>query len=392
MPRYPALSRTAHGLSAGVYTSLLEVARQSGAELFPLNVGDTYLPPPACARCDGLRTEDLPGLHNYAPVQGEPALLRAIARDLEARARPVPISRIQVTAGATSGLDLICRSLLAAGDEVIVLAPYWPLIRGIVCAAGAVPVELPFFTQLREPDFDLERALAQAVSPRTTAIYVNSPHNPTGVVLAPHEIDALARFAARHDLWVISDEAYERLRFVRDQAPAVWLHPLLAPRSVVAHTLSKSHGLAGARVGFVHGPEAAMPAIRDLQTYATYCAARPMQQLAAQALASPEGEAWIRQARQRYHDAARKTTALLALPCPESGTFVLFDTRPYLRAGEHPMDLMVRAARAGVVLTPGAATGQAFAGHARLCFTSVAPDTLDRALAALHAVLYDGPG
>jgi N-succinyldiaminopimelate aminotransferase len=386
MPRYPHLSHAADGLSAGVYTSLLGLAQAHAPEIFALNVGDTYLAPPLCARSESLRCEDLPGLHNYASVRGEPALLAAIERDLAARERHVPAERLQVTSGATSGLDIISRAVLQSGDEVLVLAPYWPLIRGIISSKGALAVEVPFFDRLRDPGFDPERALEAAITPRTVAIYVNMPHNPTGVVLREDEIALIARVIEKHELWLFSDEAYESLSFGEDVAP-IWKHPGLRERSFVAHTFSKSHGIAGARVGFVHGPQLGFEGLIGLQTFTTYCAARPMQIAAARALASEEGRAWNRSARQAYREAAAKTARVLGLAIPESGTFVCFDTRRFLRDGESPASFLERLARAGVVLTPGASIGRDYADWARLCFTSVAPAVLDRALTVLASEL-----
>lgn len=387
MPRYPGLSSAHLGLSSSVYTSLLALAKTHAPEVFALNVGDTYRLPAVTARSEALHSEQLDRLYNYADVRGEPQLIDAIVADLAARDRPVSRERIQVTSGATSGLDIACRSLLAPGDEVIVLAPFWPLVRGIVSAAGAVPVELPFFTELRKPGFDIRAALAGVLSERTVALYVNHPHNPTGVVLTRGEISIIAQLCAEHDLWLLSDEAYERLHFGDEPPPALWCHPLLRERSVVAHTLSKSFGLAGARLGYLHGPEAAMQAISGLQTYSTYCAARPMQLLGAAALCSAEGASWLREARQLYAAAAALTAATLGIAPPESGTFLLFDTRPFLQSGETPAELLARCARAGVVLTPGAATGSAYGDFARLCFTALPPAALSRALSVLKKTL-----
>ncbi|HEX6244006.1 MAG TPA: pyridoxal phosphate-dependent aminotransferase, partial [Polyangiales bacterium] len=272
MPRYPGLSSAHQGLSANVYTSLLGLAEAHAPELFPLHVGDTYRAPALTLSQVSAQDGSEPRLYTYAPVRGEPQLLAAIERDLARRERPVPRERIQVTAGATSGLDLICRTLLRAGDEVIVLAPFWPLIRGIVSAAGGVAVELPFFTELRKPGFDLRAALEGALTPRSVALYVNHPHNPTGVVLRPEEQRQLAEFVAAHGLWLISDEAYERLAFAPEPPTALWREPAVRERALVAHTFSKSYGVAGARVGFVHGPEPVVEALAGLQTYATYCA------------------------------------------------------------------------------------------------------------------------
>jgi N-succinyldiaminopimelate aminotransferase len=389
MPRPPHVTRVSQGLSPNVYTSLLALAERHASEVFPLYVGDTHLLPPNCARAEHLRTDDLPGLHNYAPVRGEPALLEAIVDDLRERGIPVERDHIQVTAGATSGLDIACRVLFEAGDEVIVLAPYWPLFRGIVQASGARIIEVPCYTELTKPDFDLARALSSVVSERTAGIYVNHPNNPTGVVLSASQIEVLADFAETHDLWVVSDAAYAQLSFA-DTAPiSLARHPRLRERTLTAHTFSKCFGMAGARVGFLHGPPDVMAGIRGLQAFTTYCAPRPMQVAVTRALRSGEGAAWIASAREQYREAAARCARALSVPVPQSGTFVFFDTRPFLRPRETAADWLERCARAGVVLTPGEATGAAYADWARLCFTCVPLATLDRALAVLSEQLSD---
>jgi N-succinyldiaminopimelate aminotransferase len=388
MPRYPRFSQVADGLSSLVYTSLLGLAHESGKEVFLLNVGDTHLEPAACASVSALAEARFAGIHRYAEVRGEPALLDAIVHDLTARGRAVPRERIQVTPGGTSGLDLACRTLIKPGDEVILLAPYWPLIRGILSACGAVVRELPFFSALRQPGFDLRGTLESVLSERTVAIYVNSPNNPSGIVLNEAEIDTLARFVSGHDLWLLSDEAYERLHYTAEPPPAVWLHSALNQRALVMHTLSKSYGISGERVAYLHGPAEVMSALAGLSTFTNYCAARPMQIAAARVLASAEGEQWVREARKSYQHAAARTAQVLRIAQPESGTFAFFDTRPLRRDGETAHQLLERVARAGVVLTPGVAAGRDYADWARLCFTAVPPPMLERALATLQSVLY----
>jgi N-succinyldiaminopimelate aminotransferase len=383
MPRYPSLSSCARGLSAQVYTSLLKVAQASGNEVFALNVGDTFSPPPVAASPPrGSRRGPL----GYTDVRGMPALLDAIVERGSAEGLPLSREGLVVTQGATSGLDLTARVLLSPGDEVLILAPFWPLIRGIVSAASAVPVEVPFFDRLAEPDFDARRVLEAAITPRTVAVYVNSPNNPTGAVLDAAQLDILADVATAHDLWVINDTAYARLSHVPVQA--LTLHPRLASRTITAHTYSKTYGLAGARIGYLHAASSAVESLLNLQCYATYCAARPSQELVTRVLRDPASEEWLAGIREEYREAGLHTANVLGMPPPNSGTFVLFDTRRFRRAQESCADFLTRAAQAGLVLTPGIATGSAYAEYARLCFTCVPKDTLTRALAVLTRVLY----
>jgi N-succinyldiaminopimelate aminotransferase len=294
-----------------------------------------------------------------------------------------------VVPGATAGLSIACNALLDPGEEVLLPAPFWPLIRGIIAARGAHAVQVPFFDRLGDAAFDPERALEQAVTERTVALYVNTPHNPTGRVLQPAVLDAMVRVARRHDLWLLCDQAYEDLWYGPEPPEPVWARPDVRDRAVAFHTLSKSHGLAGGRIGWVHGPAPAMAAIRDLQTFQTYCAARPMQVAAACALR--EGSAWLSEARASYREAGARAARVLGLPAPEGGTFLFFDASPHLGPGaQDSLPFLERCLDAGVMLTPGASCGDAYARWARLSFTAVPPEDLVAALTLLDGVL-SGP-
>jgi aspartate/methionine/tyrosine aminotransferase len=145
MPRHPDLSPTTRTLSARVYSALLDRARARGGRIFPLQVGDTWRDPPACARAEAQRAADHPRLHGYAPVLGEPALLDAIEARLRSRhGEVVARDGLQVMLGATGGLAVVVDTLVDPGDEVIVLAPFWPLIRGMIASRGETAVEVPF--------------------------------------------------------------------------------------------------------------------------------------------------------------------------------------------------------------------------------------------------------
>jgi N-succinyldiaminopimelate aminotransferase len=386
MARFPAPSATTASLSHDVYSSLAARAR-GRRPVYALQVGDTWLEPPECARAEAQRTADHPRLHCYAPVQGEPALLAAIEARLLARCgERVDREDLQVMLGATGGLSVVADALLDPGDEVIVLAPFWPLIRGIVASRGAVPVEVPVFDRLGASGFDPEAAVARAVTARTAALYVNTPNNPTGRALPPDVVDALGRLAKRHGLWVLSDDVYEDLCY-GERRPPIWSHRDLRDRTIATHSVSKAWALAGARVGFTHGPSRIMPAIRSVQTYRTYCAPRPLQFAAARALSEADG--WLAGARAAYADAGRRASAALRLPAPEAGSFLFFDVSPFLRPGETLAGFLERCLdEANVLLTPGTAAGAAYGTFVRLCFTALPPAELDEALAGLRRVLW----
>jgi N-succinyldiaminopimelate aminotransferase len=385
MPRHPSVSATTSDLSDRVYSALARRARAMPGPVYPLHVGDTWLEPLPEARAEAQRTAEHPRLHNYAPVQGEPILLDAIRARLAARAgRKIDPECIQVMPGATAGLATVVAALLEPGEEMLLPSPFWPLVRGMVASRGCVPVEVPFYTRLHEPGFDPEEALERAVTPRTAALYLNSPNNPTGRILRDETASAVARVARRHDLWVLTDEAYEDLVHGAPGRP-LWLHRDLAGRAVATHTVSKSYALAGARVGWTHGPPEAMEAIRAVQTFTQYCAARPMQLAAARAIAG--GEGWLADARRAYGEAGRRAAAAVGIPAPEAGTFLFFDAAPFFHPGEGLGGFLERCLEAGVLLTPGPACGRDFGTWVRLCFTAVRPDDLARALERLSGAL-----
>ena len=386
MPRFPRSAPSAQSLSDRVFGRL--VARSGGhhGRLYPLHVGDTYLEPLPQARAEEQRAERWERLHNYAPVQGEPLLLDAIRHKLARRSQyEVPTECIQVMSGATAGLGVVCTALLSPGDEVIVPSPFWPLIRGIVRARGATAVEVPLFTRLSEPGFDPVAAIAAAITPRTAAIYVNSPHNPTGGVLPDAALRGIGRLAAQHDLWVIADEVYEDVWFGETPPVSVFTLPEFQGRTIATHSVSKAYGLAGARVGYTHGPREIMEVIRGVQTFYTYCAPRPLQFGAASALA--HGDPWLADMRRTYASAGRAAAEALRLPAPAGGTFLFFDLSRYLAEGETSEQVLERCLDGGVILTPGTACGTDYQNWARLCFTVIPEPELREALARLQLSL-----
>lgn len=388
MPRFPNCAASVEGLSDRVFSRLAARAEDHPGPVHPLHVGDTWMLPLEAARAEAQLTTQHPHLHNYAPVQGQPELLDAIEAHLSRRGdQLVDRDSVQVTSGATAGLSIVSEALLDPGDEVLLPAPFWPLIRGIIRKRGARAVEVPFFDKIHDDDFDAEAVLEAAVTERTAAIYVNTPHNPTGGILSDRDVTAIAKVAERHDLWIFSDDVYEEIWFDGMQPSPVWTRADYQLRCVAVHSMSKAYGLAGARIGWVHGPRDAMDVIRGVQTFSTYCASRPMQVGAAVALR--EGQEWLEAARRSYGEAASRTARTLGLRKPDGGTFVFFDVTAHRREGEDTLGLLERCLDAGVLLTPGAACGQAYESWVRLCFTSVPPEQLQEALDAIAPLLGD---
>jgi N-succinyldiaminopimelate aminotransferase len=181
---------------------------------------------------------------------------------------------------------------------------------------------------------------------------------------------------------VLCDEAYEEIYFDAEPPDAVWKHADIHDRAIAFHTLSKTFGLAGARVGFTHGPESLMTAVRGMQTFHTYCAPRPMQFGAVEALR--QGGAWVDESRTVYRDAGYEAADALGVPRPEGGTFLFMNVSEQLNPGDTDCaTFLERCADQGVLLTPGRSCGADYAKWVRLCFTSVPPAQLTAALEKL---------
>src|SRR6185436_5584697 len=243
MPRHPQLSPTVTAISGSVYSKLAQKLATHRGPVYPLHVGDTWMEPPTGCRMEDLRVGEHPGMHRYTAPQGHPALLRAVARYVEAKSGvPTTPDNVLIAAGATGALGAAVGAMVSPGDEVLLLAPYWPLIAGIVRSFHATPAEAVA---------EVERHRTE----RTVALYLSTPNTPTGLVIPGEVLRALVAWAAEHDLWVIADEVYEHYQFAGEH---VYSRPFDPARTFAAHSFSKAYGMAGNRCGYVVGPATAM--------------------------------------------------------------------------------------------------------------------------------------
>src|SRR5579859_6221757 len=178
----------------------IEAHARRGGDLVGLHIGDVHLPPPAGARFAELEEGALdPSLYRYGAIAGLSSLKEAFAARLNAHGFGPPAiaaSQVLVACGATHALFCGARTVLDAGDEVIVAAPYWPLTVGVLQAAGAQPIEVPLTTRLYEdPGLDAGALLAPALTKRTRALYLTTPNNPDGKVLGAAHLASIARLA-----------------------------------------------------------------------------------------------------------------------------------------------------------------------------------------------------
>jgi aspartate aminotransferase len=217
---------------------------------FRLDQGDVSFDAPDTVKRAMHRAIDDNRSH-YVQTTGIPPLLDLIVAKLRS-VNGIPVGgpdEVMVTTGGIHAVYIACQALLEPGDEVIVPDPEWPPCMGNVKAARAIPVGCRLHESLGWR-YDLEE-LQATITPRTKAIYINSPHNPTGGVLTREDVTAIANLCRNRNLWLISDEAYEDVIFDEAEHVSPASIPGMYERTISAFTMSKSYAMTGLRLGYV---------------------------------------------------------------------------------------------------------------------------------------------
>lgn len=386
MPRHPRFAPSVAGIEGSPYSALAGRLAGFAGETYPFHVGDTWMEPPEGARMEDLRVADHPGMHRYTAPHGLPALVAAVAERVTRRSGlPTSGDEVLIAAGATGGLGAVLGALLAPGDEVLILAPYWPLIEGIARSFHGRPVAVPFFGRDLLPDDaspeDAVDLVRRHATDRTAVLYFNTPSNPSGRVLPRAHVEALVAWAAAEGLWIVSDEVYEDYVYAGEHAPA---RPFAPDRTFTAHSFSKAYGMAGNRVGYVVGPPAAMAEVRKVGVHSFYCAPTAGQ-LAALACLEGAGDPWVAAAREQYRATGEAAARRLGVEPPGGSTFLFLDVAEHLDEGGLG-GFLERAVHRGLFLAPGPSFGP-FPTHVRLCFTAVPPEATLRGVEVLAGLL-----
>lgn len=276
------------------------------------------------------------GHNQYARMFGLPVLNTAIAEDLHRRtARTVdPETEITVTSGCTEAIAACMLGLLNPGDEIIVFEPFYDSYRATIAMAAAVP---RFVTLRPTPHgfaFD-EKELRAAFGPRTRAILVNTPHNPTGKVFTRDELLLIAALCQQHNVIAITDEVYERLTF-EPMLPHIPLASLdgMTERTITLSSIGKTYSLTGWKVGWAIAPAALTAGVRAAHQFLTFATATPLQHGSAAALRAGEVDvaATLKLFSENRETLAAALASLGFTVYPSHGTyFVMSDLGPLRR-------------------------------------------------------------
>jgi methionine aminotransferase len=282
-PRTPAVATKLPAVGTTIFTVMSALAAEKNA----VNLGQGF-PDFSCdpALLDAVTRAMAAGHNQYPPMPGIPALRGAVADKIATLYghRYDPATEITITAGATQAIITIILAVVHPGDEVIVLEPCYDSYVPSIELAGGTVVRVPLTPGTFRPDFD---RIAAALTSKTRAIVVNTPHNPSATVWTAGEMRKLEELLAPTDVLVIADEVYEHMVFDGVQHESVARLPSLAARSFIVSSFGKTYHVTGWKVGYVAAPAALMAEFRKVHQFNVFTVNTPMQYALASYMADP---------------------------------------------------------------------------------------------------------
>lgn len=374
------------GSATVAISNLVAERRRAGADVLSLSLGEPDFTTPEHVR-DAAKAALDAGHTHYTPGPGIPELREAVA-DFHRDLNGIPCGPEHVLVTPTK--QAVMMSLLALadrGDEVLLPDPAWVSYEPIVRWAHAEPVPVPLDP---EAGFRMTpEAVAERITPRSRVVVLNSPSNPTGGVNTPDDVRGIVELAVDHDLWVVSDEIYQRLQYEGEHQSAAAVDGAWE-RTVTIDGLSKSFAMTGWRIGWAVAPTPAWKQLNKLQSHSlTHCTSFA-QHGAVAALRGPQDSVEeMRETFRRRRDLmVEGLRAIPGVTCAEpQGAFYVF---PHFRqaeaAGGDEALCMRLIEEAGVAGTPGSAFGAGGAGHIRFSYAA-GEETLRDALGRLRSAL-----
>lgn len=325
--------------------------------------------------------------HYPAPTKGIPVLLEAVAEKM-ARENDVhvdPDTEVVVTPGSKWALNLALAALVNPGDEVLYLEPVWVSYPPMIRIAGGTPVAV---TLPDATNFTITEELLRAqIGERTKVLMVNSPCNPSGRVLTRAEVEAIVRVTTEEDLYVISDEVYEKLTFDGRRHLSLAAQPGMAERTVTVNGLSKGYAMTGWRLGWLVGPAPILKLAARMHSQTVTSAATFTMEAAVAALNGPQDVVRAMchsyQERRDFMVGALNQIEGIACRCTE-GAFYLIPSFPHTRRNSLELAELLLD-EAGIAATPGSAFGRSTEGHIRFSIAT-AMDSLERAVERLERI------
>jgi methionine transaminase len=316
--RTPPLATKLPAVGTTIFTVMSTLAAEKGA----VNLGQGFPDFDADPKLlDAVTQAMAKGLNQYPPMTGVPALREAISSKVEAMygRKYDPASEITITAGATQAIITAILAIVRPGDEVIVLEPCYDSYVPNIELAGGKPVRVPLKPGSFRPDFD---KIAAALNPKTRAILVNSPHNPSATVWSREDMLKLQELLAPTDTFLISDEVYEHMVFDGQQHQSAARFPGLAARAFIVSSFGKTYHVTGWKIGYVAAPAVLTTEFRKVHQFNVFTVNTPMQHGLAAYMASPDPylqlPAFYQRKRNLFRDGLSRTRFKLL---PSEGSY-----------------------------------------------------------------------
>ncbi len=343
--------------------------RAAGEKLIFLSIGEPDLPP-AQSLLDHTKASIKLGRLGYTPGTGDIALTQSLARFYTKQTgRNIGPNQFLFVPGTQTGLSLAFLAILEMGDEVLMFDPYYATYEAVVTAPGGVPVGVKL-----DPDRGFHpdlQALEKAITPRTKAILLNSPSNPTGAVFTPQEIRSIGDIAKKHDLWIVSDEVYATQIHGEHKFASPFFHQDLEERTIVVSSISKSHAVPGFRCGWMAGSADFVEKVLPVSETMLFGSQPFLEDALSFALDNEFAE--TKAMRDAYWSRGKalveglKASNRVKARMPEGGMFVMVDVRQTGMSGEDFARKLL--AEQDVVTMPGESFGAGGAGHLRVALT-----------------------
>jgi aspartate aminotransferase/aminotransferase len=288
------------------------------------------------------------GHNRYTQTQGIAPLRLRLREDLS-KEMGRDVGDVLITSGVSGGLFLAILATINPGDEAVFLDPYFVMYKHLLTLAGGKAVMVDSYPDFR---FHADR-VEQAITPKTKLLILNSPSNPTGMVMTQSEVDAAIEIARKHDLLIVSDEIYEPFLYTAQDLGSSNSLSLPSPvhhyeNTILLRGFSKSHAMTGWRIGYAAGPDAIISQMTKLQQYTYVCAPSPLQEAALAALNLPMTDA--ARAYQHKRDIAFETLSKKFDVQKPGGAFYIFPKAP---AGISATDFVAKAIDKNVLVIPG---------------------------------------
>lgn len=380
------ISNTANAVEPSLTRKLFNMAKEYN-DVIDLTLGDPDVPPSEkirLAACEAI----MQGKTRYSANAGLPELREKIVENFENEYKlQIDPSNVIVTVGGMEALFLSLTCMINPGDEVIILAPYYVNYKQMVSMCSGVPV---IVNTKEENGFAVStEMLEKVITDKTVAIIINTPCNPTGAVLGKESLEAIADFAKKHDIAVISDEVYRCLIYDDAKHQSIASLPEMTERTIVIDSFSKRFAMTGYRVGYAIAPADFTAAMIKLQENVAACAALPSQYAGIAAFEQCVDDTFIKDEFQKRRDYLYTAiNNIKGLSCIKpAATFYLF-----VNIKDTGLDALTFAYKLlenqHVAVVPGIAYGEEYKDYVRIAYT-MEIDVLKKAISRIEKFVSD---